>query len=59
MASLAAPAWSSGTWYVEKREGGSALDDGGQALVNGSAKDTVARETLLPSGTNDPGADAT
>ena len=59
MASLAAPAWSSGTWYVEKREGGSALDDGGRALVNGSAKDTVARATLLPSGTNGSGADAT
>ena len=59
MASLAALAWSSGTWYVEKREGGSALDDEGRATVNVSAEDTVDRETLLPSGTNGSGADAT
>ena len=59
MASLAVLAWSSGTWYVEKREGGSALDDGGRTLVNGTAKDTVARATLPPSGTNVSGADAT
>ena len=48
MASLAAPVWSSGTWCVEKREGGSALDNGGQTLVNDTAKDTVARATLPP-----------
>ena len=59
MASLAALAWSSGTWYVEKRESGSALDDEGRATVNGSAKDTVARAKLLPSRICGPGADIT
>ena len=59
MASLAALAWSSGTWYMEKREGGSTLDDEGRATVNGSAKDTVARATLLSSGISGPGADTT
>ena len=57
MASLAALARSSGTWWEEKSEGWPALDDEGRALVSGTAKDTVGRVTLSPSTTNVSGAD--
>ena len=59
MASLAALAWSSGTWWVEKSEGWPALNVEGRALVSGTAKDTVGRVTLSPSATNLSGADTT
>ena len=49
IASFAAPAWSSGTWCVVKREGCG-------ALVNGSAKDTVCRVVFSSSAIRISGA---
>ena len=48
IASFAAPAWSSGTWCVVKREGCG-------ALVSGSAKDTVCRVVFPSSATRASG----